>query len=171
VNHDSSYQALDDKQFIGYTTPQFRLGLRNEFTLFQNLSVVLFIRADLGQMTVFPNALHDETSEYDRRNITPAPDYWTPDHPSNEYPRLLVNNVAYGGGLKIYKPSSFVRIQDLIVSYHVPSYLTDKAHLSNLRVYASVRNLYAFTNWPGWDPESGNKPMPRTYTLGLSFSL
>jgi TonB-linked SusC/RagA family outer membrane protein len=171
VNHDSSYQALDDKQFIGYTTPQYRLGLRNEFTFFQNLSLVLFIRADLGQMTVFPNALHDETSEYDRRNITPAPDYWTPDHPSNEYPRLLVNNVAYGGGLKIYKPSSFVRIQDLIVSYNIPQYLVDKAHISNFRVYASVRNLYAFTNWPGWDPESGNKPMPRTYTLGLSFSL
>ena len=170
VNGDSSYQALDDKKFIGYTQPRYRLGLRNEFTFFGNLSLTVFIRADLGQITAFPSALHTETSEYDRKSMEPVP-YWTPDNPINDYPRLLVNTTGYGGGLMIYRSSSFVRIQDLILSYIVPVKIAQRAKLNNLRISGSARNLYSFTKWPGWDPESGNFPMPRTYTIGISFSL
>ena len=170
VNQDNSYQALDDKQFIGYEQPRYRLGLRNEFQLFNNFMVSLFLRADLGHIAALPNsmALHTAKSEYDRRNIAPPPDYWTPDHPINDYPRLLVATDAYGGGITIYKPASFLRIQDFSVSYNVPQKWLD---VDNFRVFLSVRNAYAFTQWPLWDPESGNKPMPRTYTFGLSFSL
>ncbi|MEO9003585.1 MAG: SusC/RagA family TonB-linked outer membrane protein, partial [Ginsengibacter sp.] len=171
VNEDGSYQALDDKKFIGYTQPRYRLGLRNDFTFLQNLSLTIFIRADLGQITSFPNALHSETSEYDRHSIPPPPDYWTPEHPINDYPLLLNNVTGYGGGLIIYRPSSFVRIQDLILSYIIPENIAQRGHLDNLRIFGSIRNFYTFTKWPGWDPESGNSPMPRTFTLGLSFSL
>jgi TonB-linked SusC/RagA family outer membrane protein len=170
VNGDGTYQALADKKFIGYREPRYRLGLRNEFTFFNNLSLTIFIRADLGQIKAFPSALHIETSEYDRKSMEPVP-YWTPSHPINDYPRLLVNTTGYGGGLMVYRSSSFVRIQDLVLSYIVPEQIAKRASLNNVRIYGSARNLYSFTKWPGWDAESGNLPMNRTYTLGFSFSL
>jgi hypothetical protein len=71
----------------------------------------------------------------------------------------------------VYRSSSFVRIQDLVLSYIVPEQIAKRASLNNVRIYGSARNLYSFTKWPGWDAESGNLPMNRTYTLGFSFSL
>ncbi|MCW3107482.1 MAG: SusC/RagA family TonB-linked outer membrane protein [Segetibacter sp.] len=168
VNKDGTYQALDDKMFIGYSQPRYRLGLRNDFTLYKNLTLSFFIRADLGQIGAMPEALHNGSEGYDRININALP-YWTPDNPTNDFPRLLTNINSYGGGIMFYKPRSFVRIQDLSVSYNLLS--LKRLHLTTARVFASVRNLYTFDKWPGWDPESGNLPMPKTFTVGLNFSF
>ena len=37
----------EDKVFQGYTKPRYRLGLRNDFTVFKNFQISCFIRADL----------------------------------------------------------------------------------------------------------------------------
>ncbi len=49
-----------------------------------------------------------------------------PDNPNNEYPRLNPSIAGFGGGLMIYKPSSFVRIQDVSLTYNLPSALAKK---------------------------------------------
>lgn len=169
VNDDGVFQALDDKVFIGYTEPRHRLGLRNEFSFLKNFSASLFIRADLGFMGVFSQALH-EPSTYDRRNNYGFP-YWTPENPINDFARLNQNHTAYGGGIRIYKSRSFVRIQDFSLSYNLPDLLSKKMKLNNVRVFTALRNIYTFDKWPGWDPESATSPMPKSYTLGLNVSL
>ncbi len=172
VDNDGVYNELVDKQFIGYTNPRYRLGLSNDFTLYKNLTASVFIRADLGHMDQYPNALLVGWESNDRasRNVGPVP-YWTPENPINDYARLDVSTSGYGGGLRIFKPRSFVRIQDITLSYTMPSIVSNRMRLNNLRVFGAVRNLGTFTKWPNWDPESGNTPMPRSYTLGLSLSL
>jgi TonB-dependent starch-binding outer membrane protein SusC len=97
--------------------------------------------------------------------------YWTADNPNNEYARLNTDTAPFGGGIMIYKPRSFVRVQDVSLTYNLPSALVKRLGMMGLNVFGSVRNLATFTNWPGWDPESGMAPMPRTYTLGLNLSL
>ncbi len=170
VNKDGTFQALDDKMFIGYTQPRYRIGLRNDFTFFRNLNLSFFIRGDLGHIGAMPEALHNGSEVYDRININDIP-YWMPDNPINDYPRLLTNINSYGGGIMLYKPRSFVRIQDVTFSYNLIPTAVKRLKLSNARVFASIRNLYTFDKWPGWDPESGNLPMPKTYTIGLNFSF
>jgi TonB-linked SusC/RagA family outer membrane protein len=170
VNGDGSYQALDDKLFTGYTQPRYRLGLRNDFSFLKNrLSISFFVRADLGQIGEFNEALHNGFSTYDR-NSTLAIPYWTPDNPINDYPRLTVNATPYGGGISIYKPRSFVRIQDFTMSYNFNQNIIQRLKLTILRIFSSIRNIYSFDKWPGWDPES-DLPMPRTYTIGANLSL
>ena len=55
----------------------------------------------------------------------------------------------------------------------------------NLNVYGNVANVYTFTDYPGYDPESSitgdnvvnagidylNYPLPRTYTIGIKLTL
>lgn len=178
VDKDGSYQEINDKQFIGYLQPRYRLGLRNDFTLFNNLTVSLFIRADLGQIAKYDvgyGGVGADHSEYDRTSTQPAPDYWTPQNPVNNYPRLMTAIVTYGGGLNMYEPNSFVRIQDFTVGYTIPDRILRKSHVTDLRIFGSIENLYAFTKWPGWDPEAAESgidgPMPRIFTFGLNFSL
>ncbi|MDN3688961.1 SusC/RagA family TonB-linked outer membrane protein [Cyclobacterium jeungdonense] len=169
VNGDGVYDALVDKQFIGYTRPRYRLGLRNDVTFLKDFTASVFLRADLGHIGDFPYAIH-ESSTYDRINYWNIP-YWTPTNPNNEYARTSEVHGAYGGGLRIFKPRSFLRVQDLSLAYNFPSYLTDRLQTSSLRVFVSARNLFTITNWPGWDPESGNTPMPKSYTLGINLTL
>jgi TonB-dependent starch-binding outer membrane protein SusC len=172
VNQDTSYQALDDKQFLGYLTPRYRLGLRNDFTVFKNFLVSFFVRADIGEyLGAYAASLDPAYSQHDRENRLANIPYWTPANPINDYARLGVNTSAYGGGLMLYKPRSFVRIQDFSLAYSIPSITTERAKLSGARIFASVHNIYSFTKWPGWDPESMNFPMPRTYTIGMHISF
>jgi TonB-linked SusC/RagA family outer membrane protein len=170
VNEDGQYTDLIDKQFIGYTTPRQRLGMRNEFS-YKNFTAAIFIRADLGHLIPFNQALQGSLS-HDRRNYNGGPmPYWTPENRNNEYARLRPIHSAYGGGLNIYKPGSFVRIQDVSLSYALPASIIERLELNSLSVFGAIRNLYSFDEWPGWDPESRMTPMPRIYTLGLNMSL
>lgn len=172
VNGDGKYVDVEDKQFIGYTVPRYRLGLRNDFTFFKNFTASVFVRADLGQIGSYDVALNGGFESNDRwnRNVGPVP-YWTADNPNNEYARLNVNTGSYGGGITVYKPRSFVRIQDVSLAYAVPAAASSRIRLNNLQFFGSIRNLATFTKWPGWDPESGMSPMPRSFTVGLNCSL
>lgn len=168
LNNSGTYEALDDKTFIGYEQPRFRLGLRNEFTFWNNFSASVFLRADLGHIGAFPHAIHSH-STYDRNNTPPTP-YWTAENQSNDWPRLGQKDSPYGGGIMVYKNREFVRVQDVILNYSIPARLVQMASFQSLKVFGSVRNLATFTQWPGWDPESGiNEPMPRTYTIGMNL--
>jgi len=169
VDGNNAYEALQDKKFIGFSQPRHRLGFRNDFTFLRNFSASIFIRADLGHLREFPQSVAG-WSTLDRNSTANYP-YWTPDNQTNDYPRLSVNDSPFGGGVMPYKSSSFVRIQDVSLSYNVPSAVAQRYKMKNLRVFGSVRNLYTFDQWPGWDPESGSTPMPQIVTVGFNLSL
>lgn len=172
VNTDYRYVDRIDKQFIGHTQPRYRLGLRNDFSFLKHFTASVFVRSDLGHIGSYSVALNSGHESNDRwnRNNGPVP-YWTADRPNNEYARLNPYTGSYGGGLMIYKPRSYVRVQDVSLTYDMPANLVQKIRLNNLQVYGSIRNLATFTKWPGWDPESGMNPMPRTFTFGFNMSL
>lgn len=171
LDGNGSYEAVKDKTFIGYEQPRFRLGLRNDFTIMKNLTASLFIRADLGHLGRFRPARHSH-STYDRNNTPPVP-YWTKENQSNDWPRLGQNDAPFGGGIDLFKSRAFVRVQDLTLNYSFPMESISSINFQTLQVFASVRNLMTFSEWPGWDPEprNGFDPMPRTYTIGLTLSL
>ncbi|MDR3251939.1 MAG: SusC/RagA family TonB-linked outer membrane protein [Tannerella sp.] len=156
----------EDKTFQGYTKPRYRLGWRNDFMVFKNFQVSFFLRADLGHHST--NALLVNTDHMgDRRNNYDIP-YWTSENPTNSYTRQnTVNTPVFA----IYESRSFVRLQDLSVSYDLPQALSTKLSLNRCRIYVSSRNLLTLTKWSGWDPESGNTPMPRIFTFGINLSL
>ena len=80
---------------------------------------------------------------------------------------------------------SYLRIQNISLSYNLPSKWAKKAFLQNAKFYVNVQNVYTFTKYSGYDPEigafnqssllqnidRGRYPTPRTYTVGPSISL
>ncbi|GAB3268187.1 TonB-dependent receptor [Larkinella harenae] len=176
VDGNGKYEALTDKQFIGYRQPRFRIGLRNEFAFLKNFTASVFIRSELGHIAPFAEGLRTGGSDtYDRRNTNDFP-YWTPENSINDYARLNNNTNVFGGGIKVYKELSFVRVQDVNLGYSLPAATAKKLKMNNVRFFASARNLLTFTKWPGWDPEAwdangNNLPMPKNFTLGLNLSL
>lgn len=171
VDEDGRYIDVRDKKFIGYTSPRYRLGFRNDFS-YKNFSASIFIRADLGHLLPFNEALQG-TLSHDRRNYNRGPmPYWTPENRNNEYARLRPIHSSYGGGLNIYKPASFARIQNLSLSYSLPTDIANRLQLNRMSIYLTAQNIFTLDHdIPWWDPESRMSPMPKTYTVGIDISL
>ncbi|MDR2917956.1 MAG: TonB-dependent receptor [Tannerella sp.] len=78
---------------------------------------------------------------------------------------------------------SYVRLKNLQVGYTIPSTLTKKITINNLRVFVAAQNLFTITNYSGLDPEMGNTnplymgidvgyyPQPRTFMFGINMKL
>lgn len=156
----------EDKVFQGYTRPRFRLGLRNDFTFLKDFQLSFFLRADLGHYN--KNNLLMHTSQVEDRRNAYALSYWTPENPTNKTTRLNTVNTP---SFTIYESRGFLRLQDVSLSYNLPVKVLDLFKVESCKVYLSSRNLLTFTKWSGWDPESGNTPMPRIFTFGVDVTL
>jgi len=77
---------------------------------------------------------------------------------------------------------SFLRLQNVGLSYKFRPEATKKLHIEGLRISASCSNVCTITGYSGYDPENPGSairqgvdearyPTPRTYTLGLGFSF
>jgi TonB-linked SusC/RagA family outer membrane protein len=171
VDGNHVYDALTDKQFIGYRDPRFHLGTTQTVRFLKNFTASVFLRADLGHIAQFDHALHNGSEMFNRMSYWDVP-YWTPANRSNDYPGLIHTwQNQYGGGVAIYKPKSFLRVQDMSLSYALPSGVAKKWNLANMSIFCSARNLLTFTKWPGWDPETGMSLIPRIITFGIDISL
>jgi TonB-linked SusC/RagA family outer membrane protein len=64
---------------------------------------------------------------------------------------------------------SFLRLNTLTLGYSVPSKISSKVKLKNLRIYATGYNVFLLTNYSGFDPEvSTRRRTP--YTPGVDYS-
>lgn len=171
VNDDGVYNN-DDKQFLGYGKPRFRWTLRNDFTLFDNFDVSIGIYSYWGHKYETTEYLNNTGAGMERENSY-IREYWTPEHPSNRYARLNSTNpqnVTPAWAMS----RSFIRLDNIAVSYQVPSKFISRLSMSQCRVYASIRNAAWWApEWEYWDPETGGptKPIAKTYSVGISASF
>jgi len=151
-----------DRVFQKYRTPRFRWSWRNDFN-YKNLSLSVFLYSNWGQSDSFNRAANnssfaDRTTDY----VIPR---WTPENNINDYARIGSKNIGTN-----YVDKSFIRLENISLSYLVPSSILNKASIRNLRLSASIRNVAFWApRWEFGDPEGF--PVPRTYNLSLNFSL
>jgi len=96
--------------------------------------------------------LNNETGEivYDLETLAQmneganAKEYWSP--------FSFGNAVAVPMSWAI-EDGSFLRFQNLTVGYTVPKMLSNRIGMDQLRVYATVNNLWILTRYTGYDPE------------------
>jgi len=164
-----------DRQFQGYTEPRFRWSLRNEFTLFSNFDVSFMLYSYLGHSDKF-NQMKNRDGFLDRSSSYVTP-YWTEENPNNEWARLN-SSEGGAGGFDVYRKKSFVRLENISVGYNFPKQLTEKAKITNLRIYGNIRNVgYFAPKWEFWDPEidftdpANSGPVPRYFTIGIDVTL
>lgn len=79
---------------------------------------------------------------------------------------------------------SFLRINNITLGYTLPTQLTKKVHINNLRVFCTANNVHTFTKYSGYDPEVSasdriltrgidNSAYPRTrsFVAGLNLTF
>ena len=168
----------EDRHVKGQTTPKWIGGLTNTFS-YKNFSLSVFIQTTQGLMK--NNTLIGMAAdEMGRRNSTTEIGYWTPENKSNKWRSLRKQSNKHGYGFG--EDASFTRVKDITLSYTFPEKWMKSAGLGGLTVYATGRNLFTFTDWVGWDPETrqdgrgsgsweNNYPMTKSYTFGINLTF
>lgn len=104
---------------------------------------------------------------------------WSPDNLDNAvFPRL--SNVSGDNNYRTsdmwIRDASYLRLKNLELGYTVRSAGLKRLGLSNIRVFINGYNLYTWTNFFFFDPESsvnasGLYPMIKVYNMGLKFNF
>ena len=99
--------------------------------------------------------------------------YWTPDNPSNDFPRPMRTSIVSHFSSCAYQDASYVRLRTLQLSYTFPGKLISKAKMSKLKMYVTATNLLTFTEFSSYSPELGTGAYPegRTYVFGLNVQF
>jgi len=101
---------------------------------------------------------------------------WTEKHTNAKYPKLRndangKNNIASDA---FVLNAAYLRCKNLQLGYTVPKQISQKFYVENLKIYASVDNLFTITDFPGLDPEIASGvgyPLTRQVSFGLNVSF
>ena len=72
---------------------------------------------------------------------------------------------------RAYGNASFIRLQNVSLSYECPQHWTKKMHIDNLKCFIQAQNLLTFTGYKTFDPETMNSLLPPLRTIAVGFSL
>ena len=119
-------------------------------------------------------------NRYGNINIPEVYNYWTPDNPTNDYPRPYINRNTSNTnpllGMNVVD-ASFIKIKNITLGYTLPENISKNIKLSRLRVYATMHNPVIFTRshlLEGMDPETGASdsfPLYRQMVFGVNMSF
>lgn len=179
VNADGSSKAVyndKDKTYHGTTIAPYFLNMRNEFKLWNSLSIAFSMYAKLGAKSTDTSYLNqgvNETNMFSYGYRYQEVDYWTPENGNNKFARI--NSQGPSGCTSPAKiiNRNFLRLDNLSVGYTLPTKWTEKAGLSKIRLSASVRNLFVIhsSDWTfNTDPENGGLST-RVYNLGINLTF
>lgn len=76
---------------------------------------------------------------------------------------------------KYLQKGDYLRLKTLTIGYNIPKRFASRLFLENLKVYGSATNLLTFTEYTGFDPETGSNPsiLPsvKTFSAGVTITF
>ena len=120
-----------DKHVISADQPDYRLSISNTFS-YKGFTFNFLVNSQHGGYKASPQFILG-TDFYNRANSLNIP-YWTPENKINNWPVINFNNPW---GQKFYASRSFIRLQDVTLSYDLPKSLLSKLKIEGLKLYLS----------------------------------
>ena len=177
----------DDRTIIGNTLPTNFGGFTNNFS-YKNLDLSVLLSWSYG------NDIYNKNRNKGNAQAIPffnkyrdVADRWTPTNPDTD----VVGIWGDGDGgfnsvidTRLIEDGSFLRLSNITLGYNLPKALLQTISFRSLRVFASIDNLYVWTNYTGYDPEVSvgfnqltpgldvdSYPRQRTFRFGLNVGL
>lgn len=169
----------EDRTVIGNPQPDCIFGFNNTFS-YKGFDLSIFFQGAWGnQIWNGVRATHESmNSTYNQLKSTQ--NRWIGEGSSQSIPRAIYadpNNNSRAS-TRWLEDGSYAKLRNLTFGYTIPQRLTQKAKISNLRLYISFDNLCTITGYSGLDPEVGMwgldygiYPTARTYMFGASVKF
>ena len=191
-----------DQTFIGNPEPKFTYGIGNTFS-WKGFDLTIFFSGSYGNDVLNYNRRYLEQSGSNSnliKNVGYAivekidpngPDDFRNYHVTGgdpDSPRLYTasaKNMNWRVSDRYVEDGSYIRLQNISLSYTLPKKWLRNTPLSNVKAYINLQNVYTWTKYKGYDPEVGNLygnalyngvdygryPSPRIYTFGMNVSF
>jgi len=195
-NGDNDITAAD-RIILGSTQPAYRISLMSNL-YYKGFNFSFLINSVQGgndkYLGISAPTSYNNIPMYYREDNTirwndfVGMDYWSPNNPDGKYPRNISGVRSRFDG-RPFEDRSFVRLQDVSLSYDLKYSLLKNANFQNINIFVSGKNLQTWTKWDGFDPESeqafdgnrpndfsavglvaGGRPVLRAFTVGLSVT-
>ena len=181
VNHDGTINELDIK-YLGNSLPKMQGGF--SLTLqYGNWKMVSRFNFRWGNKIINTARMGLE-SMYGTQNQCSSVTYrWRKDGDVTQIPRALYGTgYNYQVSSRFVEDGSFLRFNNLQISYSVPKKALKKYGLNSLSAYVTMNNLFCWTKYSGIDPEiaagtytpasdGATTPRSKSITASLSFGF
>ena len=203
VNNDGVINNQDETN-IGNPLPDFTYGIGNTFS-WKGFDLTIFFSGSYGNDVINYNRRFLEDVRSNSNLLTSAANYAKlgvidANLPADDFRNLYVTNAGVTRLPRLSASStnannrmsdlyvedgSYLRLQNISLSYTLPKSIVRKIKLENIKVYMNLQNVYTWTKYDGFDPEVGamygdalmtgldygRYPSPRIYTFGLNVSF
>lgn len=178
IDLDGDYNiTTDDRQYLGSRSPKFTIGLNNSL-YYKGFDLGVSMLMRWGQM-IDAQFL----GRFDPSGVSNSPDYldyWTPENPSNDFPRPKKDGRIYDnfGYMSLnYIDGSYFKVRNVSLAYTVPALLSDRIGINKLRFYITASNLFTIAKShliQNYDPERGgaeDMPLTKQVVFGVNFNF
>lgn len=163
VNHDGQINELDIK-YLGNSLPKMQGGFSLTFQ-YSNWKLIARFNYRWGNKIINAGRMSLESMYGTENQCASVVNRWRQNDGSNGYDPETGQQIAvlpracYGAGYNYQMSSRFVedgsylRFQNLQLSYSFPKKMVKKWGLGNLSAYVTMNNLFCWTKYSGIDPE------------------
>lgn len=168
INGDGRITSDSDRVVLGNANPKFTGGWNNQFS-YKNWDLSVFVNFTVGNDVYNANKIEWTDGSFPHLNtLAVMKDRWRNIDDNGNQVTDPTELTKMNTNAKIWTPNnanrffltsyaiedgSFLRLNNITLGYTLPKRITTKAYITNLRVYATVNNLYTWTNYSGYDPE------------------
>ena len=181
VNHDGNINELDIK-YLGNSLPKMQGGF-NVTLQYENWKLVARFNYRWGNKIINTARMGLE-SMYGTQNQCSSVTYrWRKDGDVTQIPRALYGTgYNYQVSSRFVEDGSFLRFNNLQISYSLPKKTIKKLGLNSLSAYVTLNNLFCWTKYTGIDPEvasgtytpasdGATTPRSKSVTASLNFGF
>jgi len=176
-----------DRTVIGNPIPDFTGGLIVDLD-YKNFGLEMYTFASIGNeiynmskvftdfYPLFPGAAISERVK----------DSWSFENPTGEIP-IFENTSNFSTNTQsnsfYVENGSYFRLQNITLSYNLPSNIIERAKMSNVKLFVSANNLLTLSGYSGLDPsvggsadtnfgiDLGNYPITKSYQIGVNVEF
>ena len=143
----------DDRTIIGCGQPLHTGGFGNNLT-WKNFDLNFFFTWSYGNDVLNANRLIFESGS--SRELNQLSSYVnrfnSETNPTSDIPRAYANGTMVYSS-RVVEDASYLRLRSISLGYNLPSRALRKIHLSAMRIYLTVDNVWTITGYSGPDPE------------------
>ncbi|PQJ76614.1 SusC/RagA family TonB-linked outer membrane protein [Polaribacter glomeratus] len=152
IDGDGKITSSDDRKIIGDPNQDWTMGITNTFT-YKNIDLNIFFQGAYGGDIM--SLTHLELANGNSNSTTEVLNAWTPSNTNTNVPsaKVRANDISS----RFVYDGSYIRLKNIALGYTLPSDITKKLGMDNVRLSVSGQNLLTFTDYPGLDPEVSYK--------------
>ena len=177
-----------DKTIMGSPYPDFYYGMTNRIS-FRNISLNISLQGSQGAQIFAESRWASMATRGRFGQLALSNNYWKSEQDIGDGKTPRPNNSPTGNVRGNYSQryldsGSFLRINNISLSYLIPTHIAKNLALNSIRVYTSATNPFLFTKNTAFNPEASNLndplrpgreqndyPIPKSIIIGVNVEF